>query len=56
METCRRVLHQLSPLRILERGYAIVMGPGGEVLTRPVGAGAEKGILLAEGEMRAEVK
>jgi exodeoxyribonuclease VII large subunit len=56
LETCAAKLQQLSPLRILERGYAIVTGPGGEVLTRPVAAGSEVQILVAEGEMRAEVK
>ena len=56
LETCAAKLQQLSPLRILERGYAIVTGPGGEVLTRAVGAGSEVRILLAEGEMRAQVK
>ncbi len=49
-------LHQLSPLRILERGYAIVMGSRGEVLTRPVEEGTEVRILVVEGQMRAEVK
>jgi exodeoxyribonuclease VII large subunit len=56
LETSAAKLQQLSPLRILERGYAIVMGPGGEVLTRPVEAGSVVRILVAEGEMRAEVK
>jgi exodeoxyribonuclease VII large subunit len=56
LETCTAKLQQLSPLRILERGYAIVMGTGGEVLTRPVEAGSDLRIRLAEGEMRAEVK
>jgi len=56
LETCAAKLQQLSPLRVLERGYAIVMGPGEEVLTRPVAAGSEVRIRVAEGEMRAEVK
>jgi exodeoxyribonuclease VII large subunit len=55
LETCSAKLQQLSPLRILERGYAIVLGPGGEALKRPVEAGSEVKILVAEGEMRAEV-
>jgi hypothetical protein len=42
-------------LRILERGYAIVLGPGGEALKRPVEAGTDVRILVAEGEMRAEI-
>jgi exodeoxyribonuclease VII large subunit len=56
LETCAAKLQQLSPLRILERGYAIVMGRAGEILTRPVSAGAELRIRLAGGEMHAEVK
>lgn len=56
LETCSAKLQQLSPLRILERGYAIVLGPGGEALKRLVEAGTEVRILVAEGEMRAEVK
>jgi exodeoxyribonuclease VII large subunit len=55
LETSVAKLQQLSPLRILERGYAIVIGPGGEVLKRPVAAGTGVRILVAEGEMRAEV-
>jgi exodeoxyribonuclease VII large subunit len=55
LETCTAKLQQLSPLRILERGYAIVLGPGGEALKRPVEAGTEVKILVAEGKMRAEV-
>jgi exodeoxyribonuclease VII large subunit len=56
LETCAAKLQQLSPLRILERGYAIVIGPSGQALTRPVDAGTEVRIRLAEGEMQAEVK
>ena len=56
LDTCAAKLQQLSPLRILERGYAIVIGPAGEVLTRPVPAGSGLRIKVAEGEMRAEVK
>jgi exodeoxyribonuclease VII large subunit len=55
LETCSAKLQQLSPLRILERGYSIVLGPGGEALKSPVEAGTEVRILVAEGEMRAEV-
>lgn len=55
LETCAAKLQQLSPLRILERGYAIVLGPGGEALKRPVEAGTEVRIRVAEGEMKAEV-
>ena len=55
LETCTAKLQQLSPLRILERGYAIVIGPGGEALKRPADAGSKVRILVAEGEMSAEV-
>jgi exodeoxyribonuclease VII large subunit len=56
LETVSAKLHQLSPLRILDRGYAIVLGPGGEAIKRPVEPGTEVAIRLAEGSMRAEVK
>jgi exodeoxyribonuclease VII large subunit len=55
LETCSAKLQQLSPVRILERGYAIVIGPGGKALKRPVATGSEVAIRLAEGSMRAEV-
>ena len=55
METVIAKLQQLSPLKILERGYAIVLGPGGEALKRPAAVGSEVRIKVAEGEMRAEV-
>ncbi len=56
LETCIAKLQQLSPLRILERGYAIAIGPAGEVMTRPVDPGSQLRSRLAEGEMRAEVR
>jgi exodeoxyribonuclease VII large subunit len=56
LETCGAKLQQLSPLRILERGYAIVLGPGGEAVKRPVPVGTKVRILVAEGEMGAEVQ
>ena len=55
LETCSAKLQQLSPLKILERGYAIVIGPGGEALKKPVEAGTEVRLLVAEGQMRAKV-
>jgi exodeoxyribonuclease VII large subunit len=55
LETGTAKLQQLSPLKILERGYAIVLGPSGEALTRPVEQGTEVKILVAEGQMKAEV-
>jgi exodeoxyribonuclease VII large subunit len=54
-ETAATKLQQLSPLRILERGYAIVLGPGGEALKRPAASGTKVKIRLAEGQMQAEV-
>lgn len=45
----------LSPLAVLERGYAVVRGPQGHVITDPVQApdGAELTILVRGGEMKA---
>lgn len=53
----RAKLEQLSPLAILERGYAIVTGAAGEALTRASQAppGADVGIRLARGRLRARV-
>jgi exodeoxyribonuclease VII large subunit len=50
-------LSQLSPLRILERGYAIVTGPGG-ILKNAAGApaGSEIHVRLAQGELDATVR
>jgi exodeoxyribonuclease VII large subunit len=50
-------LTQLSPLRILERGYAIVQDEAGQVV-KDAGAaprGVEVGIRLAKGRLRARV-
>ena len=55
LETGAAKLQQLSPLKILDRGYAIVLGPSGEALTRPAEKGTEVKILVAEGQMKAEV-
>ena len=55
LETGAAKLQQLSPLRILERGYAIVIGPGGEAVKHPVPAGTEVQIRVAEGKMTAKV-
>jgi exodeoxyribonuclease VII large subunit len=54
-ETCSAKLQQLSPLRILERGYAIVIGPSGEAMKSPADPGTEIKIRLSEGHMRASV-
>ena len=50
-------LSQLSPLRILERGYAIVSNPGGivnDAATAPAGSGIH--VKLAQGELDAKVE
>ena len=50
-------LDALSPLRVLERGYAVVTGPGGQVVTdaREVATGDELGVRLCRGRLRAQV-
>ena len=50
-------LTQLSPLRILERGYAIVQDEAGRVVKDAAAAppGIEVGIRLATGRLRARV-
>lgn len=50
-------LSQLSPLRILDRGYAIVTDRSGAVLksTRTLAAGSTIQVLLAEGCLEADV-
>jgi exodeoxyribonuclease VII large subunit len=47
----------MSPLRVLERGYALVYGPDGKLLrsTAGVSAGAEISARLARGSLRATV-
>lgn len=51
-------LTQLSPLKILDRGYAIVTNVHGRVVKAPADAppGSEIAVRLAEGGVRAEVK
>ena len=51
-------LGQLSPLRVLDRGYAIVESGEGHVLTDPaqVAAGDSIAVRLAKGRLRAVVK
>ncbi len=46
-------LHQLSPLRILDRGYAIVQRQGGEIVKDPaqVAAGEDLRVRLAAGRL-----
>jgi exodeoxyribonuclease VII large subunit len=52
-----RHLHALSPQRTLERGYAVVTGPGGQVLRSAAGlrAGDQVRARLARGEIIASV-
>jgi len=52
-----RHLRALSPTRVLERGYAVVRGPSGEVLRRAGQAevGAQLEISLAAGSLQARV-
>jgi exodeoxyribonuclease VII large subunit len=51
-------LEQLSPLKILNRGYAIVENESGHILKRAdeAPAGSDLHVRLAEGRLRAEVK
>ena len=51
-------LHQLSPMRVLERGYAIVFDEAGNVVKSAgaVSVGDALAIQLARGRLRAEVK
>jgi exodeoxyribonuclease VII large subunit len=51
-------LSQLSPLRVLERGYAIVQQPGGTVVRSSDQAhpGAELHVRLARGRLRVDVR
>ena len=51
-------LSQLSPLRILERGYAIVTTPEGAIVKRSAEAppGSEIRVRLAEGRLAARVE
>jgi exodeoxyribonuclease VII large subunit len=51
-------LHQLSPLNVLQRGYAIVQDQAGHVVKSAIEApvGTDIQIRLAEGRLKAEVK
>ena len=57
LETRLAQLHQLSPLRVLERGYAIATTEAGRVLKDPRDAPPDSDIavLLARGRLRARV-
>ena len=56
-EAARMRLEALSPLRVLERGYALVYGAGGHLLRSAADAseGEEITARLAEGSLRARV-
>jgi exodeoxyribonuclease VII large subunit len=54
LEQCETKLQQLSPLKILERGYAIVSTPNGAILKEPVLPGSALEIRLAKGTMPAK--
>ena len=58
MEQASVRLQALSPLAVLERGYAIVYGPDGEILrsAAKVAAGAEIRARLAAGSLRAVIQ
>ena len=57
LEALAAKLSQLSPLRILERGYAIVTSEAGAILTasRAAPAGSTVNVRLAEGNLEARV-
>lgn len=57
LESLEAKLSQLSPLTILNRGYAIVTGEGGRILTDAavVAPGSGIGVRLAKGRLRAAV-
>lgn len=57
LEPLQGQLQQLSPLRVLERGYAIVENQRGEVVKDPAQApaGTDIGVRLARGRLKARV-
>ncbi len=57
LNRCLSQLEALSPLRVLERGYALVYGPNGNLLRDPAEAPAGTPIAaqLAKGRLRAKV-
>jgi exodeoxyribonuclease VII large subunit len=58
LEQRRRLLQALSPQRLLERGFALVLGPGGRVLhsVRGLQPGHELQLELADGRIDAVVQ
>lgn len=57
LEPLEAHLHQLSPLRILDRGYAIVQRPGGEVVkdAGQAAVGEDLRVRLARGTLDVRV-
>jgi exodeoxyribonuclease VII large subunit len=57
LERASSRLHALSPLRVLERGYALVYGPDGRLLrsATEIAEGEDLIAQLAEGRLRARV-
>jgi exodeoxyribonuclease VII large subunit len=57
LEPLAAQLHQLSPLRVLDRGYAIVEDEQGRILKDAAAAPAESniGVRLAKGRLKAKV-
>lgn len=57
LAAARRELDALSPRRVLERGYAVVRGPGGVIIrsARDVGPGGQLHIEVAAGALTATV-
>ena len=57
IERCVSRLESLSPLRVLERGYALVYGPDGKLLRSTANVVAYDNIVarLADGSIRARV-
>jgi exodeoxyribonuclease VII large subunit len=51
-------LHALSPMAVLERGYAIARGPAGKIVRRAseVAVGEHIDVLVARGSLRAQVE
>ncbi|MGE5489096.1 MAG: exodeoxyribonuclease VII large subunit, partial [bacterium] len=48
-------VYQLSPLRVLERGYAIVQDEAGRVVKDPLPEGTDVRLRVARGRMRAKI-
>ena len=57
LESLSTQISHLSPLNVLERGYAIVHDRAGNIVRSPshVTVGAELAIRLAQGQIKAQV-